>query len=98
MWMIDHVATARNRSSFKWIGYFPIDGHPSPSKWGKIVENMDIAVAYGKYGMDVISHRAPKANLKYIYHGVDTNSFKPVLDASRMEPVGTSLAWQMIRP
>jgi len=78
MWMVDHVASAPNRKTFKWVAYFPIDGHPSPSKWGPVVESMDVAVAYGQYGMDVISKRAPRANLKYIYHGVDTNTFKPL--------------------
>lgn len=77
MWMIDHVALAPNRKTFEWVAYFPIDGEPSPSKWGKIVENMDVAVAYGKYGMNVISKKAPKANLRYIYHGVNTEIFKP---------------------
>jgi len=77
MWMIDHVANAPNRKSFKWIGYFPIDGQPVPSKWGKTVENMDIAVAYGKFGKHVISKRAPNANLKYIYHGVASKIFLP---------------------
>ena len=77
MWMIDHVAKAPNRKSFKWIGYFPIDGKPVPSKWGDTVENMDIAVAYGKFGKHIISKRAPKANLKYIYHGVASGKFAP---------------------
>ena len=75
-WMTDHVATSPSRNSFKWIGYFPIDGCPSPSKWGKVIENMDIAVAYGKWGMEVIRQRAQKANLKYIYHGVDSERFR----------------------
>ena len=43
MWMVDHVMQLPSRKSFKWIGYFPIDGHPSPSKWGPVVENMDVA-------------------------------------------------------
>ena len=84
MWMVDHVASAKNRDTFKWIGYFPIDGHPSPSKWGKVIDNMDVAVAYGKYGMDVIKQRAPNANLRYIYHGVNCNMFKPVSDSDRI--------------
>ena len=85
MWMVDHVATARNRASFIWIGYFPIDGHPVPSKWAKTVESMDVAVAYGKYGMEVIKHRATDKNLTYVYHGVDTNTFKPISHEAAME-------------
>lgn len=85
MWMTDHVMSSPNRKSFKWVGYFPIDGHPSPSKWGPVVENMDVAVAYGKYGMNVIKQRAPKAKLQYVYHGVDTKTFYPMSEAERME-------------
>ena len=76
-WMIDHVKDAPNRNTFKWIGYFPIDGEPSPSKWGPVIENMDVAVAYGEYGKNVISKRAPNANLTYIHHGVNTKVFSP---------------------
>lgn len=83
MWMVDHVARVPNRKSFKWVGYFPIDGHPSPSKWGATVEDMDVAVAYGKYGMEVIKQRAPNANLRYIHHGVDTEVFKPISSEER---------------
>ena len=85
MWMVDHVATARNRNDFKWIGYFPIDGEPVPSKWAKTVENMDVAVAYGKYGMEVIKQRAPKAKLTYIYHGVNSSIFRPIHEEATLE-------------
>jgi glycosyltransferase involved in cell wall biosynthesis len=84
MWMVDHVASVRGRKSFKWIAYFPIDGHPSPTKWGQTVESMDYAVAYGKYGMEVIKVKAPKANLSYIHHGVDTGVFYPITREERM--------------
>jgi len=83
MWMVDHVATSANRKSFKWLSYFPIDGYPSPTKWGPTVENMDYAVAYGKFGMDVIKQKAPKANLSYVYHGVDTKVFHPLSESER---------------
>ncbi len=77
MWMTEHIVTTPNRKNFKWIGYFPIDGEPVPSKWGKTVESMDVAVAYGEYGRNVISKRAPEANLIHIYHGVNTKIFQP---------------------
>jgi glycosyltransferase involved in cell wall biosynthesis len=83
MWMTDHVKNAPNRKSFKWVGYFPIDGEPVPSKWGEIVGNMDVAVAYGKYGRHVIGKRTSSANLKYIYHGVNSKLFKPAPEAQR---------------
>lgn len=83
-WMVEHVARVHNRKTFKWVMYCPIDGHPSPSKWKTAFENADVLVAYGKYGMDVMKHRAPSANIKYIYHGVDTNAFKPIPEEDRV--------------
>ncbi len=85
MWMTDHIKDAKNRYTFKWVGYFPIDGQPVPSKWGCVVENMDHAVAYGQYGQDVIEQRAPNANLSYIYHGVDTKMFRPAPKEQRQQ-------------
>ncbi len=83
MWMIDHIKNSKARDTFEWVGYFPIDGEPVPTKWGEIVEGMDYAVAYGRYGLEVIKQRAPKANLSYIYHGVNTDLFKPFPDEAR---------------
>ena len=83
-WMVDHVARVHNRKSFKWVMYCPIDGHPSPSKWKKTFEDADVLVAYGRYGMDVMKHRAPSANVKYIYHGVDTKAFHPISQEDKM--------------
>jgi len=85
MWMIDHTKNLKDTSDFKWIGYFPIDGQPAPSKWGPVVDSMDYAVAYGAYGMEVIKQRAPEANLSYIYHGVDTKLFRPAPKEKREE-------------
>ena len=85
MWMVDHVATARNRKDFHWVGYFPIDGHPSPSKWGATIRSMDTPIAYGKYGQEVIQQRAPNAKISYVYHGVDTKVFRPLAYDQRME-------------
>ena len=78
MWMVDHVALSEKRDSFKWIGYFPIDGQPVPSKWGKTLDAMDVAVAYGKWGAKVASRCTDRKDMKYIYHGVDTKKFRPI--------------------
>lgn len=78
MWMTDHVKECKGRDSFKWVGYFPIDGEPVPRRWGQVVEDMDVSVAYGEYGLNVIKQRAPNANLSYIYHGVNTKLFAPM--------------------
>lgn len=84
-WMTDHVAKCKLRNTFKWIMYCPIDGHPSPSKWKDAWESADYLVAYGKYGMEVMRHRAPKANLSFVYHGVDTDTFRPISEVEKSE-------------
>jgi len=83
MWMTEHIKDAKNRNTFKWVGYFPIDGEPVPSKWGSVVDSMDYAVAYGRYGMEIIKQRAKGDNLSYIYHGVNTSLFKPFPEEDR---------------
>jgi len=82
-WMVDHVARVHNRKTFKWVMYCPIDGHPSPSKWKTTFDNADVLVAYGKYGMDVMKHRSPTANIRYIYHGVDSEAFHPISEEDK---------------
>jgi len=42
-------------------------------------------VAYGKFGMQVMGCRAPKANMKYIYHGVNTSLFTPASDEEKAQ-------------
>lgn len=85
MWMLGHVANARNRDSFHWIGYVPIDGAPLPSKYVPFIENMDLTVTYGKYGMKVIEKEAKKANLTHIYHGVNPQVFRPLSEEEKIQ-------------
>lgn len=83
--MIHYIQGVKNRDSFKWIGYFPIDGEPLPSNWAPVIEDMDVAVAYGKYGMNVVQSKTKKANLTYIYHGVNPEIFRPLSEAQKRE-------------
>ena len=78
------ILAGRN-NKFQFIGQCPIDGHPSPSKWKDAWESADYLVAYGKYGMEVMRHRAPKANLSFVYHGVDTDTFRPISEVEKSE-------------
>ncbi len=42
MWMTEHVKDAKNRKSFKWMGYFPIDGTTS---------TVEVGSCSGKHGL-----------------------------------------------
>jgi glycosyltransferase involved in cell wall biosynthesis len=77
-WDVFRVAIERMKGSFKWIGYVPIEGEPLPARYITLIENMDMAVAYGKYGIGVIKSRVPKANLTYIPLGVNSEIFRPL--------------------
>lgn len=77
-WDVVHIILAKRHSSFKWLGYVPIEGEPLALRNIEPIANMDMAVAYGKYGLEVIKNRVPKANLTYISLGVNSEIFKPL--------------------
>jgi len=76
-WMVNHIIDLKEKYGFLWIGYTPIDGMPHPQEWAKTFAAMDYCVAYGKWGIRVMRQRNPNINAQYIYHGVDSNLFKP---------------------
>jgi glycosyltransferase involved in cell wall biosynthesis len=88
VWMIQHIADCKYRQTFTWIAYPPIDGSPYPrviKNEGQMVNvkktfrNVDILVAFGRYGQQEINRLCDKAVCKnYIHHGVESNVFKPL--------------------
>lgn len=76
-WMVNHVIPLKNKYGFYWISHLPIDGMPIPPEWVNTIKEMDFCVPYGKWGTSVIKQRIQSINPGYIYHGVDTNTYKP---------------------
>lgn len=76
-WMVKHIARFKERYGFTWVSYVPIDGMPHPPEWTNTFMSMDICVAYGNWGATVMKQRNPKFDPPYIYHGVDTDVYKP---------------------
>lgn len=83
LWMIEYIADCKKRNLYEWMGYFPIDGEPISKTWVPIIENMDYAVTFGKYGVNVIKNKTQNANLAFIPHGVNSEVFKPIGDEQR---------------
>jgi glycosyltransferase involved in cell wall biosynthesis len=61
----------------KWIQYAPQDGHPPMPQWGNIYKMADQMVAFCKYGQWVFKQWFDM-DVPKIYHGVDTDTFKPM--------------------
>jgi glycosyltransferase involved in cell wall biosynthesis len=61
----------------KWIQYAPEDGHPPMPQWGNIYKMSDQVVAFSKYGQWVFKEWFGM-DVPRIYHGVDTDVFKPM--------------------
>jgi len=65
--------------------YFPIDGNSTPPHWLNCVRQATVPVAYSEYGRQLVEERAPdqKGRIELIYHGAETDLFKPLSEANR---------------
>lgn len=86
-WMCDfwndgNVIPPDLRKSFKLVGYIAIDGYPVPKFWIDKYQKFDKILTFTKFGKDAIEERAEQMarqlDVNYIYHGVDTQLFKPL--------------------
>ena len=84
-WITDpHIC--KTRRYFQWCSYIPVDGEPAngglPPSIIKTVEDIDIPVAYTNYAKNAVlksvRDEETRARIQTIYHGVDTNIFKPL--------------------
>lgn len=65
----------------KTLMYFPTDAGPIKPEWVKLLSGFDAQVCYSKYAERVIidSNKGKRPdNLHQIYHGVDTETFRPI--------------------
>jgi glycosyltransferase involved in cell wall biosynthesis len=85
LWMIEwlHLHTLRPR--FKWIGYFPMDGGPFYPPWERVIKDVDEVVALSQFGQQVFQSGVPSKRVHVIYHGVDTNVFRPLPERDRLK-------------
>lgn len=62
----------------KIVAYFPIDAEDHDEEWYKNFDIVDEIVCYNEFGRSVASKCLPNREIKVIFHGVDTELFKPI--------------------
>lgn len=85
LWYINDPNICRTRRFFQWCGYIAVDGEPIngglPPGIIKLIEDIDMPVAYTKYAEKAVLKSSfdveTRSRIQTIYHGVDTNLFKP---------------------
>jgi glycosyltransferase involved in cell wall biosynthesis len=83
VWMLEWVADLPNRSRFKFVPYFPLDGEPLYQPWSKFIRNANVPVTYSRFAQQLIQNSLPDVNIELIYHGVDTRAFHPIENRER---------------
>lgn len=69
---------------FKIIFYFPIDTYPKKEWVTDVIEKVDFPVVYTEFGKQEILKINPEVKyIPVIYHGTDTQIFKPILGDAR---------------
>jgi glycosyltransferase involved in cell wall biosynthesis len=84
IWMLNYIAELKNRSTFKWIAYTPIDGEPIPSQWGPWLRNPDRLVMETEYGYNMVKKFDPSIDHRWIYHGCNPGKYYPLPGEARM--------------
>ena len=64
------------RPSIPWAAMIPIDA-PMTRKWANYLVNADMVIAYSDFGERELLKHFPDFMTKKIYHGVDTEIFRP---------------------
>jgi glycosyltransferase involved in cell wall biosynthesis len=78
----------------KTVVYFPVDGSPYSVAWKEIFKEVDSVITYSDWAIRTIKDRVETNKKIYkLYHGVDTNIFKP-LPKEKIEEIRKSLRWE----
>lgn len=92
-WVIQKYLDARPETGryVKMLAYYPTDAGPMKPEWVKMLGELDAQVCYSNFAERVLiesnNNKRPK-NLYQIYHGVDTNTFRPVNQAEARIQLG----------
>lgn len=85
-WVIERLLQFKppnwyGENTVKFVVYYPTDAEPIQHDWIEMLNKFDAQVCYSKYAEEIVTKsnkgKRPK-NLYQIYHGVDTDIFKPV--------------------
>ena len=68
---------------WKWAATIPFDGTPCIPHWQKPLDLIDYKICMSRYGQICMEKEFKRCETSYyIPHGVDCNSFRPILDPS----------------
>ena len=68
-------------SPWKWAATIPVDGQPAIPAWQESIDQIDYKICMSRYGQLVLEQEFERCEESwYIPHGVDCNTFKPILD------------------
>lgn len=78
----------------KIVIYFPLDGTPFVLKWMNALKIADVIITYTDWAVNVIKDAIPNIDkpIYKLYHGVDTNVFKP-LPINTIAEIRKNLNW-----
>lgn len=76
-YMIPHLVEYQRRYNFKLVLWVPVDGEPYPQPFGDNIKGADKIYGITEWGAEILSH-VTEQPCQCIYHGVDTDVFKPV--------------------
>jgi len=65
------------RNRFKWVPLVPLDGSPIPKKWMFTFEQADLTLVPSYFAKSEIDRHNASLPVQVIYHGVNTEVFKP---------------------
>jgi glycosyltransferase involved in cell wall biosynthesis len=91
----DHIKNFKEqlKPHAKTIIYFPVDGAPFSVAWKDTFDYADAVITYSDWAIQTIKDRVPtKKKIHKLYHGVDTNVFKP-LPKDEILRIRESLKW-----
>ena len=84
LWMLEWMSQIKRQHQYKSLIYFPIDGHPIPITWYRLLTHIDLPIVYTHYAQEIVEQTFPSVKTEMIYHGVDLDVFHPFSHFSPM--------------
>jgi glycosyltransferase involved in cell wall biosynthesis len=86
IWMVEWISELADRNGCRFFPYFPIDGAPLYPPWRAFVQSADVPITCSRFAQRLVECAIPGIRVEMIYHGVDTEIFRP-LERARPAPL-----------
>jgi glycosyltransferase involved in cell wall biosynthesis len=83
IWCYQFLRQMPKASGTKWLAHYVFDTENVVGFWNDCVAAADISVVPSQNSFDMLSKNGHK-NLKYVQHGIDTNTYKPATFDEKM--------------